>query len=137
VLAKRRGREQPLLVSSFLPRALAVMRDLAPAVPRGLLLRSVPRRWRAAADRLGCTTLNLNHQAVTPGVVAEMRAAGYSVLAYTVNDPVRARRLLDWGVASVFSDIPDIILEIAAETRPYWPSATAVGSAVLQRGAIL
>jgi glycerophosphoryl diester phosphodiesterase len=137
VLSEQRGCEPPLLVSSFLPRALAVMRDLVPQVPRGLLLRSVRRGWNVAAARLGCSTLHLDQQAVTPALVAAMRAADFPVLAYTVNDPVRARLLFDWGVTSVFSDIPDIILEIAAEARPYWPPAIAVESAALQRGAIL
>ena len=33
-----------------------------------------------------------------------LKAAGYHVLAYTVNDPVLASKLLSQGVVSVFSD---------------------------------
>ena len=69
VLASPNGRNQPMLVSSFSAKALGVMRDLAPPVPRGLLLRSVPRRWKAIASRLGCTTIHLNHEALTKAAV--------------------------------------------------------------------
>jgi glycerophosphoryl diester phosphodiesterase len=32
------------------------------------------------------------------------------VLAFTVNDAARARELFEWGVTSVFSDVPHMIL---------------------------
>jgi hypothetical protein len=42
--------------------------------------------------------------------VAKIRESGYCLVAYTVNEPARARMLLDWGVTSVISDVPHIIL---------------------------
>jgi hypothetical protein len=54
-----------------------------------------------------------------PRRVAAIRAAGYPLAAFTVNDPARARRLFDWGVTSVFSDAPDIIGNVRPEpSRP-------------------
>jgi glycerophosphoryl diester phosphodiesterase len=35
---------------------------------------------------------------------------GFPLLAYTVNEPMRARELLDWGLTSVFTDCPDRII---------------------------
>jgi glycerophosphoryl diester phosphodiesterase len=100
----------PPLISSFLREALAAARDRAPAIARGLLFRAVPRNWRVHAQRLGCATVNADHHRLRPSTVAEIRESGYSVLAYTVNDAARARVLLAWGVASVFSDVPHILL---------------------------
>ncbi|MGH7113506.1 MAG: glycerophosphodiester phosphodiesterase [Stellaceae bacterium] len=97
------------LISSFLPEALAAMRDHAPAIARGLLVGAIPRDWRTRADRLGCLTIHADHRRLRPAIVAEIRRSGYAVLAYTVNDAARARELLVWGVASVFSDVPDLI----------------------------
>lgn len=108
----------PMLVSSFLRPALAAMRGLAPAIPRGLLFRGVPGRWRSIAARLGCTTINVDHRALSPLVVAQIRDAGYPLLAYTVNDPQRARTLFGWGVTSVFTDVPDIILPVVTGGPP-------------------
>jgi glycerophosphoryl diester phosphodiesterase len=45
--------------------------------------------------------------------VADLRdlvARGVPVLLYTVNDPTRARELLDAGASAIFTDVPDAIL---------------------------
>jgi len=103
------------LISSFLPAVLAAARDRAPAIARGLLVRGVPRNWRTRADRLGCVTINAEHRLLRPALVAEIRESGYSLLAYTVNDAGRARELFGWGVSSVFSDVPHMIFDGAAD----------------------
>ena len=97
------------LVSSFSDQAIEAARDHAPDVPRGLLIRSVTAaRQRRAAD-FGCMTINVDHQYLRPAIVTRLREAGYFVMAYTVNDAVRANELLRWGVSSVFSDFPNIM----------------------------
>jgi glycerophosphoryl diester phosphodiesterase len=104
-----RGRGPAVLVSSFLPSALATLRALAPQIPRGVLFRFIPRGWAQMALRLGCTMIGADHRRLRPRRIAAIRAAGYPLAAYTVNDPARANLLFDWGVTSVFSDAPDII----------------------------
>jgi glycerophosphoryl diester phosphodiesterase len=106
-------RVPPVLISSFLPDAVAEAARQMPSVPRGMLWRSLPRDWRNTAERLGCATIHLGQSELTEAETAQILAAGYKVLAYTVNDAARARQLLGWGVASVFSDAPDIILATA------------------------
>jgi glycerophosphoryl diester phosphodiesterase len=103
------------LISSFLPQALAAAKMAAPDVARGLLFGALPRSWRRRAEALGCVSIHLDHQRLSPAVVAEVNSLGYVLLAYTVNDVERARLLFDWGVASVFSDVPHTIL---AGTQP-------------------
>ena len=76
-----------------------------------------PQSWRAVADRFGCATVNVAHPALRPAAVAEIRNSGYDCLVYTVNDAARARQLFDWGVVSVFSDVPHIILAAAGNSR--------------------
>ena len=104
----------PPLISSFLPEAVMAARDAAPQLARGILFRGIPRRWRDVAKALDCTTVHADQTRLRAVVVAEINAAGYPVLAYTVNDPARARMLFDWGVRSVFSDVPERILPVAA-----------------------
>jgi glycerophosphoryl diester phosphodiesterase len=108
------GRLHGVLVSSFIVEALEAFRPLMPETATGLLLGRLPATWEALAERLGCTTVNVAQHRLTAARVARLSAAGYPVLAYTVNDPSRARILYDWGVTSVFSDKPDIILVSAA-----------------------
>jgi glycerophosphoryl diester phosphodiesterase len=96
-----------LLISSFRPAALAAVGARAPGICRGILFHSIPKNWRTVAKQLGCATIHADHQRLRPAVVAEIRASGYPLLAYTVNEAERAHTLFDWGVASVFSDVPD------------------------------
>jgi hypothetical protein len=58
-------------------------------------------------------------------------------LAYTVNDPQRAGALFAWGVTSVFSDVPDIILRVGMGEPPVWHSAAGAPDPVgARQGAI-
>jgi glycerophosphoryl diester phosphodiesterase len=133
----RLGPAPPLFVSSFLPAALAALRDLAPQTRRGVLFRSVPSRWTEIAKRLGVVVIGADHRQLRPRRVAEIRAAGYPVAAYTVNDPARARLLFEWGVTSVFSDMPDIILQLSAVDASIRPMPFAPPDAArAQQGAV-
>ncbi|MGC2412302.1 MAG: glycerophosphodiester phosphodiesterase family protein, partial [Stellaceae bacterium] len=111
-------RAPAVLASSFLPSALAALQGLAPQIPRGVLFRLIPRGWAETALRLGCTMIGADHRRLRPRLIARVRAAGYKLAAYTVNDPARARLLFDWGVTSVFSDAPDIIGTVSAGHNP-------------------
>jgi glycerophosphoryl diester phosphodiesterase len=123
------------LVSSFLPAALAAARDCAPSIARGLLVRGLPRHWRLRAESLGCATIHAEQRRLRPALVAEIRESGYPVLAYTVNDAARARELFAWGVASVFSDVPHLIVDGAPNGTSR--SADTSGSApAMRQGAL-
>ncbi len=130
-------RQCPVLVSSFLVDALAEFRALMPDIATGLLIRVIRRGWRDLAARLGCAAIHADHRRLDPRTVDAIRAAGYSVRAYTVNDPDRARVLFDWGVTSVFSDAPDILLESIVEDRrvPGLSGAAAGPPVLLWQGA--
>lgn len=107
-----------LVVSSFSRRCLAALAAVAPELPRGLLVRAVPRDWRAALRRLGCVALHADGHRLTAAQAAAVRAAGYRLLTYTVNDPAIARRLWSWGVEAVITDRPDLLLAVAPAGAP-------------------
>jgi glycerophosphoryl diester phosphodiesterase len=135
---RRQADDAPaLLASSFLSAALAALGALAPHIPRGVLFRRVPSDWAAIAARLDCALIGADHRRLRRGRVAEIRAAGYQLAAYTVNDPVRARLLFGWGVTSVFSDAPDIITMVDAGHRQGRQTSVGLhGSAVARQGAM-
>ena len=114
----------PPLISSFSPKALMAARARAPKIARGILFHSMPRNWRGLAERLGCAAIHADHRRLHPTLVAEIREAGYPLLAYTVNDPAQAHTLFGWGVTSVFSDVPPILSATAESTTrpPPWPT---------------
>ncbi|NNG02932.1 MAG: glycerophosphodiester phosphodiesterase [Inquilinus sp.] len=103
----------PPLVSSFERASLVAARDVAPDWPRGFLFDRLPADWQEQIAALEPATLNTAHRRLTAALVATLKAAGLPLLAYTVNDPKRAKTLFDWGVDGVFSDKPDAILAVA------------------------
>ena len=113
-LARLGTKLPPILVSSFLADAVEEAATSMPTIPRGMLWRQLPRNWRSIAERLGCTTIHCGQTSLTEKSAAQVCSAGYPLLAYTVNDASRARELFGWGIASVFSDAPDIIAHAAA-----------------------
>jgi glycerophosphoryl diester phosphodiesterase len=92
------------LISSFERVCLAVARDLAPELPRGYLAGGLPLRWREKLATYGCRTLHLSARRIGARQRAAVLAAGVPLLLYTVNQPSRARRLLEAGVAAIFTD---------------------------------
>ena len=97
------------LLSSFSVAALGAARAAAPELRRGLLCDRPPPDWRARLAALQCVSLHCNHRAVDAALVAEVKAAGYWMLCYTVNDPDRAEQLLAWGVDAICTDRIDLI----------------------------
>ena len=53
--------------------------------------------------------MHCDHATLTPQLAAAIKAAGYQLLCYTVNDPVRAREIMAWGVDSVCTDRLDLL----------------------------
>ncbi len=52
----------PPLLSSFAPESLAVVRDRAAHLPRGLLVGRLQPDWRRQVDALGCASVNLGRR---------------------------------------------------------------------------
>ena len=99
----------PPLLSSFSLDALEAAMQAAPELPRGLLLDEWHDDWRALTQALECVSIHLNHRLLDAERTAEIKQAGLRILVYTVNQPERARLLLDWGVDAICTDRIDII----------------------------
>ncbi|MGF6769374.1 glycerophosphoryl diester phosphodiesterase [Paraburkholderia sp. GAS199] len=101
--------QTPPLLSSFSFEALAAARDAAPSLQRGMLFEEVPMDWLRIVRELDCVSLHASHRYLTETLVAKIRAAGLRVLAYTVNDPERARLIAQWGVDMICTDRIDTL----------------------------
>jgi glycerophosphoryl diester phosphodiesterase len=112
-----KARPWPLL-SSFAVASLEEVRLHAPEMPRGLLIGRPTRRGRGMLDRLDCVTLHCDARRVSKELVRSLAATGRPVLCYTVNDPNRARRLLEMGVTSIITDRPGDLRAALAEGQP-------------------
>jgi len=97
------------LLSSFSMLALEAAREVAPQVPRACLMSELPPDWERRAQAVEAVAIHTNHRHLTPQLAQEVRAAGYGLFCYTVNDPARARELLSWGVEAFCTDRIDLI----------------------------
>ena len=97
------------LLSSFSFDALAAARDAAPDLPRGYLLDRIPGDWQAQATELGAIAIHTNHKHLTRELAQAIKAAGFGLFCYTVNDPERGREILSWGVDGFCTDRIDLI----------------------------
>lgn len=97
------------LLSSFSMLALEAAREVAPQVPRACLMGELAPDWERRAREVEAVAIHTNHKHLTPALAHEVRAAGYGLFCYTVNDPARARELLGWGVEAFCTDRIDLI----------------------------
>ncbi|HAT29487.1 MAG TPA: glycerophosphodiester phosphodiesterase [Janthinobacterium sp.] len=97
------------LLSSFSALALAAAREAAPDLPRALLLDDLGSDWEEQARALGAVAVHTNHKHLTAALARAVKAAGFGLFCYTVNEPARARAILDWGVDGFCTDRIDLI----------------------------
>lgn len=95
-------------VMSFSPLALRRLRRLAPAVPTVQLLERPPpdiriTRWPFGAYAAGPS---LHLVRARPGLIPALRAAGYPVYVWTVNEPADVDLAVGQGADGVITDRP-------------------------------
>lgn len=101
--------EVPPLLSSFSEKALEAARQVAPALPRALLLGRLPADWLVRCRALECVALDANQRVLDAATIALAHAEGLRVLSYTINDPERSRQLRSCGLDCVITDAVDRI----------------------------
>ncbi|MCF8197270.1 MAG: glycerophosphodiester phosphodiesterase [Sulfuritalea sp.] len=97
-----------LVLSSFSPEALRSAAAAAPLLPRAMLVETIPADWRERLADLGAMALHAQARGVTAEVASAVRAGGFSLACYTVNNRDEAGRLFAMGVSAVFTDRPDL-----------------------------
>jgi glycerophosphoryl diester phosphodiesterase len=104
-----RARDVEVVMSSFDPAMVLGMVALSPQTPRAILVGDRTARLSVAlprALRRFVVAAHVQDGALTAGVVERVRAMGLRVVAWTVNDAVRARALEKMGVEWLITDQP-------------------------------
>jgi len=102
------GAAVPPLLTSFQTEALRAARQVAPQLPRGLLLDTLWDGWLAAARQLDCAAIVCNHALWDAATVSQVKAAGLRALSYTVNDAWAAERLMALATDGIVTDRVDL-----------------------------
>jgi glycerophosphoryl diester phosphodiesterase len=98
-----------VLLSSFSVTALQSAMEVAPEVPRALLVEQVPPDWLQQLQLLDAHALHVKAAHLTQAQAQAIKKAGIGLFCYTVNDPKEAQRLLAMGVDAFCTDRIDII----------------------------
>ncbi|SES96759.1 glycerophosphodiester phosphodiesterase [Thorsellia anophelis] len=101
--------KMPPLLSSFSPEALRGAKEVAPSLPRGLLMHRFRSDWSNLVNELECYSIHLNYKLITPKRLALFKAKNLFTLVYTINDITKAKELLAMGVNAICTDCIDII----------------------------
>ena len=96
------------LLTSFNPNALQAALDVAPDLPRGLLLHELWTGWLETGLMLGCQAIICNHKLWDASSVTQAKSAGFKLLSYTVNDDAEVQRLLALGTDGIITDRVDV-----------------------------
>ena len=86
--------------------------ELLPRVPRFYTIGKVRdlESLRPRLARREVRAVSIYRGAVTPAIVRELKNAGVeTTIAWTVNDPAEARRLLSWGIDGITSDSLELL----------------------------
>ena len=91
-------------VHSFDHRIIARVGELAPGLPRGILMVSYLMDPIAAMESVGARDLWQQADTVDQPLIELVHRHGGRVIAWTVNDADRARELLGWGIDGLCTD---------------------------------
>jgi len=72
------------------------------------LFDAVPADWKHRLAALDCVALHCNAKKLNAELAAAIKAAGYGLMCWTVNEPAQAQQLLDWGVDAICTDRLDL-----------------------------
>ena len=97
----------PPLLTSFQVESLKGAQQVAPHLPRGLLLHSLTEGWLETAKRLDCSAIVCQYALWTPEIVLAVQGAGMRCLSYTVNDEWAAQHLMALGTDGIITDRVD------------------------------
>ena len=110
--------ERQVVLQSFSPVICLTALLEAPALRVELLVWDEPRRpevWEEYlrwAYLLGVPGVNPPLEAVSPGRLAALRAAGKTSAVWTVDEEPDLRRLAGWGVERLITNRPDLALRV-------------------------
>jgi glycerophosphoryl diester phosphodiesterase len=120
MLVKKFGLQKQVLFSSFFASNLSKARGLLPEVPRGLLaftglLGAWARSFGFAFGKY--QALHPHLKDVTPQQVQRVHRLRRRVHVWTVNTAEDMRRLFHWGVDAIFTDDPQLAVQVRGESE--------------------
>jgi len=100
----------PLVFSSFSQQSLGFARDMAPEIPRGLLVEGIPSNVDELIDLYVCQNVHAHAGRLDKESAAHIKSRDLGLYCYTVNRTSAAKKLFAMGVDGIFTDYPKRLL---------------------------
>lgn len=115
-----RGVQNRVVFAGFHLGTISNLADEASAIPRVIIRRDLPADPVGLAGFYGAIAIMTSPWSLEtyPDAVADMHAAGYGVLVYTLNSEKRWSEATAYGVDGIVTDEPSDLDEWIAETAP-------------------
>jgi glycerophosphoryl diester phosphodiesterase len=97
------------LLSSTSPSCLRALANTQQGWDLAYIMGDEPRSWKKLVKELQCIAVHVDHQSISDRWLQQIKELKLHVAAYTVNDPLRAQQLFDWGIESIFTDDPELL----------------------------
>ena len=102
--------KQRIILGSFHAACLHVARERLPQCDRDFKVGRHRRGWRQIVAETTPQILSFDHLYDGPRRIADYAGRVSTVWAYTINDPIAARKLAGRGVSGIYTDRPGPIL---------------------------
>jgi glycerophosphoryl diester phosphodiesterase len=108
-LVKKHGLEKRVILQSFDPRTLRVMKRLDPSIRRAALFEE-QRDWKEVAKEFEATLFSPEQHLVTKEHVDQAHAMSMEVVPWTSDKPADWQKLVDAGVDAIITDDPAALI---------------------------
>ena len=95
-----------LMISSFNHAALQLSYSIDSGRHLAQLYEDIPANWQEELASIKAYSLNCDYSRLTQVQAQAVKAAGYKLLCYTVNDPKWVESYWAWGMDAVITDDP-------------------------------
>jgi glycerophosphoryl diester phosphodiesterase len=104
------------LLSSYSYDALMAAKVAAPHIPRGFLIEKLTDYpdWKERMHALEARYVHIDENGLSLEDIGEIKAEGFGIMCYTVNDVSRAEALISNGVDAVCTDRLDVFSKYCA-----------------------
>ncbi len=102
-----------IVLSSFDHQAIRLCNQLAPHYAIGHLFESVPKDWQQQVEAVNARSVHVSHKKLTAKQAEAIKAAGFELYVYTVNQIDEAQKFYQMGVDGLFSDQPHMLTGIS------------------------
>jgi len=107
-----------VVVQSFDWKYVAECHRLAPRLPLAALgSKELSDRKLDDAQQTGAKIIAWNQKHISRQQIDAIHRRGLKAWVYTVNDVVRARELIGWGIGGIITDVPTTMLDVAGRSK--------------------